>query len=217
MLTPAQPVCSNIIFAACGRGDIAVADDGNSLYRLRHGADARQVDRAAESLLARPAMHKNGGDSRVLQRARQIRRRQILVVPPPPVKKHLVTKKGANHKTPPGPTVEDQIQALRQEMQGQINSLKNDLATKDEELKSARHEAEEARAAADRAAAAASSENQAVVENTTAVSSLQSTVTDLKGNQVSLANTVSDETAKIKKEINSPGVLHYKGIEQYDE
>ncbi len=132
--------------------------------------------------------------------------------PPPPVKTHQVTKKAAKPKTPPGPTVEDQIQALRQEMQGQINSLKNDLATKDEELKSARHEAEEARAAADRAAAAASSENQAVVENTTAVSSLQSTVTDLKGNQVSLANTVSDETAKIKKEINSPGVLHYKGI-----
>ena len=37
-------------------------------------------------------------------------------------------------------------------------------------------------------------------------------MTDLKGNQVSLATTVSDETAKIKKEIASPSALHYKGI-----
>ncbi len=44
------------------------------------------------------------------------------------------------------------------------------------------------------------------------MTTLQTTVTDLKGNQVSLATTVSDETAKIKKEIASPEVLHYKGI-----
>jgi len=51
-----------------------------------------------------------------------------------------------------------------------------------------------------------------VVDNTTAVDTLKSTVTDLKGNEVSLATTVSDETAKMKKAIDSPGVLHYKGI-----
>jgi len=39
----------------------------------------------------------------------------------PPVKKHVATKKA---KTPPGPTVEEQIQSLRQEFQGQIDSLK---------------------------------------------------------------------------------------------
>ncbi|MGD0858634.1 MAG: hypothetical protein ABR912_04885 [Terracidiphilus sp.] len=129
--------------------------------------------------------------------------------PTPPAKKHVATAKA---KTPPPPTVAEQIQALRQELEGQINSLKNDLANKDEQLKKAQQAAADAQAAADRAAAAASSQNQAVSDNTAAVTTLQATVTDLKGNQASLASTVSDETAKIKASIANPGVLHYKGI-----
>jgi hypothetical protein len=124
-------------------------------------------------------------------------------------KKQSVKKKA---KTPPGPTVEEQIQTLRQEMQGQIDGLKTDLATKDEQLKAAQQAAANAQAAADRANAAASAENQAVTDNATAVTTLQGTVTDLKANQTSLATTVSDETTKIKTAIESPGVLHYKGI-----
>jgi type II secretory pathway pseudopilin PulG len=126
----------------------------------------------------------------------------------PPAKKH-VTKKAAK---PAGPTVEEQIQSLRQEMQGQIDGLKSNLADKDAQLKQARQAAADAQAAADRAQAAASAQQQAVTDNATAVTTLQTTVTDLKGNQVSLATTVSDETAKIKKDILSPDVLHYKGI-----
>jgi Skp family chaperone for outer membrane proteins len=130
----------------------------------------------------------------------------------PPVKKHTTTKKAARKKTPPGPTVEEQIQSLRQEMQGQIDNLKTDLADKDAQLKQAQQTAANAQAAADRANAAASAQNQAVVENATAVNTLQTTVTDLKGNQASLATTVSDETASIKKQIDNPTVLRYKGI-----
>ncbi len=129
--------------------------------------------------------------------------------PLPPARKHPATKKTA---TPPAPTVEEQIQALRQEMQGQINSLKNDLAERDEQLKKAQQAASDAQTSAAKAEAAAASENQAVVENSAAVNTLQSTVTDLKGNQVSLATTVSDETSQIKKAIDSPDALHYKGI-----
>ena len=69
-----------------------------------------------------------------------------------------------------------------------------------------------AQAAAAKAQAAAMAEQQAVERNAAAVTTLQATVTDLKGNQASLATTVSDETAKIKKQIDSPSVLHYKGI-----
>src|SRR6202789_2438860 len=118
--------------------------------------------------------------------------------PAPPAKKHAVTKKA---KTPPPPTVAEQIQALHDEMQGQIDSLKTDLATKDEQLKQAQQAAADAQASAAKAEAAASAENQAVVDNTAAVGTLQSTVTDLQGHQASLAATVSDETSKIKKEI----------------
>jgi len=127
----------------------------------------------------------------------------------PPAKKHVVT---ANAKAPAKLTVEEQIQALRQELEGQINSLKNDLAAKDAQLKAAQQAALDAQSAAAKAEAAAEAQQQAVTENTSAVNKLQSTVSDLRGNQVSLATTVSDETAKIKKDIANPSALHYKGV-----
>jgi len=127
----------------------------------------------------------------------------------PPAKKHVAAKK---EKAPAAPSVAEQIQALRLELEGQINGLKTDLAAKDAQLKQAQQAAADAQAAADKAQAAASSEQQAVTDNAAAVTTLQSTVTDLKGNQASLATTVSDETAKIKKDIANPSVLRYKGI-----
>jgi Skp family chaperone for outer membrane proteins len=126
-----------------------------------------------------------------------------------PVKKHTTTKKA---KAPAAPTVEEQIQALRHELEGKIDSLKTDLADKDAQLQKAQQSAADAQASAAKAEAAASAQQQTVTENTDAVTALQSSVTDLKGNQVSLATTVSDETAKIKKDIANPNALHYKGI-----
>ena len=127
----------------------------------------------------------------------------------PVVKKHTAT---AKEKKPKPPTVEEQIQGLRQEFQGQINELKTDLATKDAELRQAKQAAADAQAAAEKAQAAASSSSQAVSDNAAAVSTLESTVKDIKGNELSLATTVSDETAKIKKQIANPDVINYKGI-----
>jgi len=130
----------------------------------------------------------------------------------PAVKKHTAAKKT---KTPPVPSVQDQIQVLRQQMEDQakqIESLKTGMAEKDAELKKAAQAAADAQAAAARAEAAASVQQQAVGENASAVSTLQSAVTGLKASQTTLAATVTDETAKIKKAIDSPSVLHYKGI-----
>ena len=79
-------------------------------------------------------------------------------------------------------------------------------------MKKAQQAAAEAQAAAEKAQAAAASEQQAVTENAAAVSTLQGTVNDLKANSVSLATTISDETAKIKKAVDNPTVLHFKGI-----
>jgi FKBP-type peptidyl-prolyl cis-trans isomerase len=127
-------------------------------------------------------------------------------------KKHTTPTRKAAKAKPAGPTVEEQIERLRNEMQGQIDGLKNSLADKDAQLQRAQQAAADAQAAAARAEAAASAENQAVTANTAAVDTLQTTVTDLKGNQVSLATTVSDETANMKKAIDHPMTLHYKGI-----
>ena len=127
----------------------------------------------------------------------------------PPAKKHAATRKAT---TPPGPTVEEQIQALRQDFQGQIDSLKSNLADKDAQLKQAQQAAADAQAAAAKAQAAADAQQQAATDNTAAVSTLQSTVNDLKGNQISLTTTISDETTAIKKAIASPDAFNYKGI-----
>ncbi len=126
--------------------------------------------------------------------------------PPAPAKKKHVTKQ------PPKPTVEEQINSLRQEFQGQIDSLKTDLATRDAQLKQAQQTAADARAAAAKAEADATAQQEATSQNAAAVTTLQTTVTDLKDNAVSLATTVSDENAAIKKAIANPTTLHYKGI-----
>jgi hypothetical protein len=125
-----------------------------------------------------------------------------------PAKKHVPAKKTVK---PPEPSVQEQIQALRSEMQTQIDSLKSDLSAKDAQLRQAQQEAADARAAADKAEADAQAQNQAVTVNASAVSTLQTTVSDLKTNEASLTTTVSDENTAIKKAINSPDTIHFKG------
>jgi len=130
----------------------------------------------------------------------------------PPIKKHTATQKA---KTPPAPTVLDQIQAMQKQLADQvvqIESLKTGMAEKDAQLKKTAQVAADAQAAAARAEAAASAEQQSVGKNTSAVTTLQSAVTGLKTSETTLAATVTDETAKIKKFIDSPNVLHFKGI-----
>lgn len=126
-----------------------------------------------------------------------------------PAKKHVAAKKVAK---PAGPTVEEQIQSLRTEFQGQIDSLKADLAAKDAQLKQAQRTAADAQAAAAKAETDAQAQQTAVTDNASAVTTLQSTVSDLKTNQLQLTTTVSDETTNLKKAIGSPDTLHYKGI-----
>jgi hypothetical protein len=132
--------------------------------------------------------------------------------PAPKPKKQVATKKAT---APKPPSVQDQIKELRDALDAQgskINSLQTDLSAKDAQLKRAEQEAAEAKAEAAKAEADATAQQQGIVSNAAAVTTLQSTVTDLKGNQASLATTVSDETAKIKKSIENPSTLHYKGI-----
>jgi Skp family chaperone for outer membrane proteins len=124
-----------------------------------------------------------------------------------PPKKHPRHRKAV----PAGPSVEEQIQALRNQLQGQqgqIDQLKSDLSNKDQQLQQAQQQAADAQAQAAKAEAAASS----ISDNTAAVNSLQSTVSDLKANQASLATTVSDETTHLKQKIEHPDDIYFKGI-----
>lgn len=124
-----------------------------------------------------------------------------------PAKKHTAAK-----KSKAAPSVEEQINALRQEMESQINSLKNSLAEKDVQLKQAQQSAADAQATAAKAQEAATSQQQAVTENSSAVTTLQSTVTDMRNANAAVVGSLTDETATIKKAIAEPDVIHYKGI-----
>lgn len=124
--------------------------------------------------------------------------------------KHFATRKA---KAPAGPTVEEQIQSLRQEFQGQIDGLKGSLADKDAQLRQAQQAAADAQAAAAKAQAAVDAQQQAVADNAAAATTLKATVDDLKGNEVSLTTTISDETTAIKKSIASPDAIHFKGVD----
>lgn len=126
-----------------------------------------------------------------------------------PAKKSTATKKAA---APKGPTVEEQIQQLRQEFQGQIDSLKNSLAEKNSELQAAQQAASEAQAAAAKAQAAADVQEQAVKQNSSSVSALQSTVEEMKGTNASTVASFSDDVTAIKKSIASPDAINFKGI-----
>src|SRR5271168_1617909 len=110
------------------------------------------------------------------------------------------------------PSVQSQIDALRTEMQGQIQSLKQQLSEKDAQLQQAQQAAAAAQAAAQQAQQAAQQAQQANTDNATAVSNLQGAVTDLKTNNASLVQTVQDTQKQTKAAIENPDVLHYKGI-----
>ncbi len=129
-----------------------------------------------------------------------------------PSKKPAAAAKNAKTRTS---TLEQQIEELRQQLQnqaGQIDSLKTGMAAKDEQLKHAEQAAANAQAAAEKAEAATRDQVQAETENATAVNSLRQSVAGLNSQQASLATTVTSETATIKKAIENPAALRYKGI-----
>ena len=125
----------------------------------------------------------------------------------PPARKHKAAK-------PKGPTVEEQIQALRQEMQtqqGQIDGLKSTLAEKDTQLKQAQQAAADAQAAAAKAQQAADAQQQAVTQNASAVSTLDATVKDMRSANAAAVSSLSDDETAIKKSIANPDQINFKG------
>ncbi len=118
-------------------------------------------------------------------------------------------------EAPRGPSIQSQIEELRQQEQadhGQIDSLKQQLADRDAQLQQAQQAAQQAQAAAQAAQQAAQQQQQTLSATSESVSSLQSSVSDLKANSVSLASTIQSNQAEVKKAIENPEAVHYKGI-----
>jgi hypothetical protein len=123
-------------------------------------------------------------------------------------------KKTATRKPAPPkkPSVESQIESLREEMQTQIQQLRQQLNDRDQQLQQAQQAAAAAQAAAAQAQQQAAQQSSVLTENTQAVSSLQGAVTDLKTNNTSLATTIQDNQAKVEKQMTNPDVIHFKGV-----
>jgi hypothetical protein len=127
-------------------------------------------------------------------------------------------RKRPTAKVPPKPSVQSQIEQLRQQIQTQnelLQQLQQQNAEREQQLQQAQQAAAAAQAAATQAQQQAAQQSQAVTENTQAVSNLQGAVTDLKTNNTSLATTVQTvqgDQANIRKAISNPDAINFKGI-----
>jgi hypothetical protein len=111
--------------------------------------------------------------------------------------------------------VQQQIEELRQQEQsdhGQIDTLKQQLSDRDAQLQAAQQAAQQAQAAAQAAQQAAQQQQQTISATSESVSSLQNSVSDLKANSISLASTIQTEQTAVKKAIENPDAVHYKGV-----
>ena len=118
----------------------------------------------------------------------------------------------AAQKVPKRPSVETQIQQLREDMESQINQLKQQLNDSNAQLQAAQQQAAAANAAAAQAQQQAQQQQQQTADNASAVSNLQGAVSDLKTNSTSLASTIQETQTNIEKKIEHPDEIHFKGI-----
>lgn len=129
----------------------------------------------------------------------------------PSTKKKTVARK----HVPAKPSVQSQIEELRNGLnsqKGEIDSLRQQLADRDAQLQQAQQTAAAAQAAANQAQQAAQTQQQTLADNSQAVNNLQGAVGDLKTNTQSLVTTIQDQQAQVKKAIEQPDAIHFKGV-----
>jgi hypothetical protein len=126
--------------------------------------------------------------------------------------KDTARHRAARKVTPKRPSVETQIQQLRDDMETQINQLKQQLNDSNAQLQAAQQQAAAANAAAAQAQQQAQQQQQQTTDNASAVSNLQGAVSDLKTNSTSLASSIQETQTNIEKKVDHPDSIHYKGI-----
>ncbi len=113
----------------------------------------------------------------------------------------------------PAPRCKSRSMQMKQQFQGEIDGLKADLATKDEQLKQAQQTAADAQAAAAKAEADATAQQQAFTENAAAVSHPAKHGERPEGQRSFRSPPRSPTRPRAsRKRSASPDALHYKGI-----
>lgn len=131
---------------------------------------------------------------------------------------HKRTRRTATHKTRKAPveSAQDrQLREMREQLAGQqaqIDELKNQLSTRDQQVAAAQQSAAEAQTQVASAATATAAAAAQSTQNAQDVEQLKVSVGDLKNTNDTLTQTVVQNQASVEQEINSPTVLHYKGV-----
>jgi len=111
--------------------------------------------------------------------------------------------------------LETQLRELREQMKAQqdeIDSLKQQLSSKDQQVNQAQQAATTAQSQAEAATTAANQAQQAASEASTKQAALESSVNDMKTANAGLQETVVNNQAALKSEIENPLALRYKGL-----
>ena len=126
-------------------------------------------------------------------------------------KHHVRVKKVAR------PTVQSEIEQLRDDMaaqKSQIDNLQQQLSARDAQLQQVQQQSQAAVQQATQQAQDAVAAQQAVTaQNSTAVESLKSSVSDLKTQNTTLAAKVQTDKAATMKAIEKPDAIHFKGVD----
>jgi hypothetical protein len=118
-------------------------------------------------------------------------------------------------KAPVESVTSREIRELREKQaaqQAQIDALTAANAAKDAQIAAAQTAAQGAEAQAQTATQQAQTVNATVQANSDAVAALKSNVTDLQTTNAGLASTISANKVELNEKIESPSVLHYKGV-----
>ena len=105
-----------------------------------------------------------------------------------------------------------EIRAMREDLQKQINELKQQVADRDAKLASTDESAKAAAAAATVAATKADEAASSSLQNDGSVKDLQGQINTLQVSDAAAIKTVTESTKKLADSVESPTALHYKGI-----
>jgi len=125
---------------------------------------------------------------------------------------------GKARKTTPSPTnsaVAQQLSELKQALdaqQQQIKQLSDQIQSRDQQIQQLQNSLQRSQTTASQAQSKADEASSAASKQDQAVSALQGDVQDLKQNSANTAVALQETQTGLKKAVESPSALHYKGI-----
>ncbi len=113
------------------------------------------------------------------------------------------------------PSIETQIQQMRQELQSQIDDLKTRLAAKDAQIEALQNTTQVTENKTATITTQVQAADLASQRNTAAMEGIRSSIDGLHAEDTNLVTRVEQvrkTTDEVKKSLDEPAALHYKGI-----